>query len=225
MAKCKNCGAEVNDGEKFCSVCGAPIDLSDQAAASGAAASDIYQGTAQNAQNAYQQSSQDTQNTTAYRQTNNQGQQTYGQSDGSNYNQQAGQQDYYRQGQQSYGQAGGQQNYNQAGEQQGYNQASGQQNYNQQVQQPYAQQSNQQQAADDSSLTLGSWMLTLFLTAIPIVGIVMLFIWAFSADTPLAKKNWARAGLIWKAIGIILLIIFSAAFGALLISVVQHIGR
>lgn len=49
---------------------------------------------------------------------------------------------------------------------------------------------------------VGEWLVTLILTAIPIVGIVMLFVWAFGSNTKPSKANWAKAALIVAAIAI-----------------------
>lgn len=57
-------------------------------------------------------------------------------------------------------------------------------------------------------MSVGDWMLTIFLTAIPIVGIVMLFVWAFGDGTNTSKQNWAKATLIWFGIFIVLYILF-----------------
>jgi hypothetical protein len=64
------------------------------------------------------------------------------------------------------------------------------------------------QATEYKPVTLGDWMLTILLTAIPIVGFVMLFVWAFSESTHPSKANWAKATLIWFAIVIVLYIFF-----------------
>jgi cell division protein FtsW (lipid II flippase) len=53
-------------------------------------------------------------------------------------------------------------------------------------------------------LSVGDWVITILITAIPVVGLIMLFIWAFSSDTNLNKSNWAKATLIWYAIGIVI---------------------
>ncbi|MDX1672033.1 MAG: hypothetical protein R3211_06805 [Balneolaceae bacterium] len=58
------------------------------------------------------------------------------------------------------------------------------------------------------TITVGDWVLTLFLTFIPIVGIIMLFVWAFGSNTHPIKANWAKASLIWVGIAIVLYIIF-----------------
>ena len=67
-------------------------------------------------------------------------------------------------------------------------------------------------------VSVGDWMITILITAIPIVGLIMLFVWAFGGGTPTSKKNWAIATLIWFAIGIVLAIIFFIVFGTILAS-------
>lgn len=44
------------------------------------------------------------------------------------------------------------------------------------------------------------WVITYLISAIPIVGFVMLFVWAFSSSENPNKSNWAKAALIWTAI-------------------------
>jgi heme/copper-type cytochrome/quinol oxidase subunit 2 len=68
------------------------------------------------------------------------------------------------------------------------------------------------------SVSVGEWMLTLFLCAIPIVGIVMLFVWAFGSSANPNKANWAKAALIWMAIIFVLYLIIFIIFGAALLS-------
>ena len=53
-------------------------------------------------------------------------------------------------------------------------------------------------------LSLGEWFITILITSIPIVGFIMLFVWGFSSGTNISKANWAKATLIWYAIGIVL---------------------
>ena len=59
----------------------------------------------------------------------------------------------------------------------------------------YAPVSNQNQ-----DMTVGQWILTIFLSNLGFIGLVLLFIWAFSSTTPTVKKNFARGMLIWQAI-------------------------
>ena len=67
-------------------------------------------------------------------------------------------------------------------------------------------------------VTVGEWVLTYLIAAIPLVGIIMLFIWAFGNDTNPNKANWAKAALIWTAIVIGIYITFAVIFGAALLS-------
>ena len=65
---------------------------------------------------------------------------------------------------------------------------------------------------------IGDWMVTYLITAIPFVGIIMLFVWAFGGGTNPSKANWAKASLLWGAIAIGLTIFFFAVFGAAMFS-------
>ena len=62
-------------------------------------------------------------------------------------------------------------------------------------------------------VTLGDWMVTILLSAIPVVNLVMLFLWAFGSSTNPSKANWAKATLIWMVIGIVLAILFVVIIG------------
>ena len=64
--------------------------------------------------------------------------------------------------------------------------------------------------------SVGDWVLTIFLTCIPCVGLILLFVWAFGSGTNESKSNWAKAQLIWVAIGIVVTIILYAIMGAAL---------
>lgn len=72
--------------------------------------------------------------------------------------------------------------------------------------------------ANSSIVKTGDWVITLLITAIPLVGFIMLFVWAFSGGTNPSKANWAKAALIWFAIIIIIWILFALVFGATLFS-------
>ncbi len=63
-------------------------------------------------------------------------------------------------------------------------------------------------------VSFGEWFVTILLAAIPLVNIVLLFVWAFGSNTKKSKSNWAKASLVWAVIGIALyLIIFVALLG------------
>lgn len=61
------------------------------------------------------------------------------------------------------------------------------------------------------------WIITMLIVAIPLVGIVFLFIWAFSDTENPNRTNWAKAQLIMALIGIgISVIIFFAVLAPIL---------
>jgi len=51
-------------------------------------------------------------------------------------------------------------------------------------------------------MSVKDWVITLLLTAIPLVGIILLFVWAFGNDGNQIRQNWAKGNLI--LLGIIL---------------------
>jgi ABC-type Na+ efflux pump permease subunit len=60
-------------------------------------------------------------------------------------------------------------------------------------------------------MTIGDWLITFLIQAIPLVGFVMLFVWAFGDGTHPSKKSWAQASLIFALIILVLVIILFAA--------------
>ncbi|MEG2036542.1 MAG: zinc-ribbon domain-containing protein [Ruthenibacterium sp.] len=94
--------------------------------------------------------------------------------------------------------------------------------YGQTYQQPYAgagyqpiAQENYQQC---EPVTMGQWLLNYLIMAVPVVNLVMLFIWGFGGSTKLSQRNWARATLIWMAIGIAVAVLLVVFFGVLMFS-------
>jgi len=88
--------------------------------------------------------------------------------------------------------------------------------YQQQFQQPQPQYQQpqyprQMQVLSKDVTTTGQWVLNLFLVAIPIIGLILLFVWAFSSGTAPSKQNWARANLVWILIAIVVSVVVSAA--------------
>jgi len=62
-------------------------------------------------------------------------------------------------------------------------------------------------------LSIGDWLVTLIVTAIPVIGFIMLFVWAFGGNAHPSKANWAKAALILFAIGIVLSVLLTVIFG------------
>jgi len=69
---------------------------------------------------------------------------------------------------------------------------------------------------DTTPMSMKDWFITLLISYIPLVGFIMLFVWAFDSTTNQNKKNWAKASLLWMLIGIgiaiLLFILFMSAF-------------
>ncbi len=60
-------------------------------------------------------------------------------------------------------------------------------------------------------MTVGNWIVTMILLAIPLVNLIMLIVWAASSTENPNRKNWAIAQLIFMGIFIALYIIFFSA--------------
>ena len=64
-------------------------------------------------------------------------------------------------------------------------------------------------------MSVKDWLLTLLIIAIPIVGIVMLFVYAFGNNENVNRQNWAKAQLIVLAIVFALLLLCLVVFGSI----------
>src|SRR5690554_5089162 len=65
-------------------------------------------------------------------------------------------------------------------------------------------------------VSVPSWLLYLIILSIPLVNIVMLFVWAFGSNTNKNKSNLAKASLILAVLYTILGIIASIMIGSLI---------
>ena len=57
-------------------------------------------------------------------------------------------------------------------------------------------------------MSIGDWIITSIILAIPIVGFVMLFVWGFGSNTQPSKANWAKATLIVIGISFVFVFLF-----------------
>ncbi len=60
-------------------------------------------------------------------------------------------------------------------------------------------------------MTLGAWIGTFLLLLIPVVNIVLPFVWAFGSDVNRSKKTFFQAMLLVNLVMIVLFIVFSSA--------------
>ena len=56
--------------------------------------------------------------------------------------------------------------------------------------------------------SVGSWMLTLLLCGIPVIGFIYLLVLAFGSGAAPSKRNFARAALIWTLIALAVTVVF-----------------
>ena len=64
---------------------------------------------------------------------------------------------------------------------------------------------------EKTDVSVGNWLLTFVLMSIPLVNIIMLFVWALESG-PVSKQNWAKAVLIMTVIVTVLWFLFLGAF-------------
>lgn len=57
---------------------------------------------------------------------------------------------------------------------------------------------NQPQSAP--ILTVKDWLVTMLILIIPVVNLIMLFVWAFGGGANPSKSNYAKAALLWMVI-------------------------
>ena len=63
-------------------------------------------------------------------------------------------------------------------------------------------------AITDETVSVGEWMLMTLVFMLPVVGLIMLFVWAFGGGVKKSKANYCKAALIWSAILIAIYILF-----------------
>jgi hypothetical protein len=64
-------------------------------------------------------------------------------------------------------------------------------------------------------ISVGEWMITILIAAIPLVGFIMLFVWGFGGNVHPVKANWAKATLAWIAIAFTFYTLLILMFGSI----------
>ena len=59
---------------------------------------------------------------------------------------------------------------------------------------------------DNNYVSVGSWMWMMFVTAIPIIGQIMILVWAFTGDNE-SRKNYYRAILAWLLVFVAFIVV------------------
>lgn len=66
-------------------------------------------------------------------------------------------------------------------------------------------------------LSTKDWLITLIIASIPVVNIIMFFVWAFGDGSHPTKANWAKATLLLIAIMIgLYILLFVVIFGMII---------
>lgn len=61
---------------------------------------------------------------------------------------------------------------------------------------------------ENKEMSPSDWVLTLFLASLPMVGFILLIVWAVGDDSNVTRKNFAKGSLILYAIILSLTIVF-----------------
>lgn len=78
-------------------------------------------------------------------------------------------------------------------------------NYQYQQQPPYFQ--------NNEPVSVGEWILTYIVLSIPLIGLIMMFVWGFGKNTKRSKANFCKAILLLSAICCVLAFVcFGIAF-------------
>lgn len=65
------------------------------------------------------------------------------------------------------------------------------------------------------------WALYIFVASIPLIGLIMLFVWGFSNDNKVNRQNWAKGMLIIIAVAIAFYFLVAMVFGASILAFMQ----
>lgn len=68
---------------------------------------------------------------------------------------------------------------------------------------------------NDKVMSYKEWALTIFLASLPIIGFILVLVWAFDSSTNIHKKNWAKGNLLIMVLVLIFTMLFLFAFGGL----------
>jgi uncharacterized integral membrane protein len=64
---------------------------------------------------------------------------------------------------------------------------------------------------DHNYISVGSWMGMMFVCAIPVIGLIMVLVWAFAGENE-SRKNYFRAILSW----VVIIVVMGVAAGVAL---------
>ena len=227
---CKNCNHEIDNGAMFCTYCGTPVEKTSEPETQpveNTVAEDVQQNPYENVQTS--QPEVDNAQPTADNQSqqNPYSSQQYGQQDQTYYQQpQPNRTSYGQQFTNSPNNAYGANQGKYGNQYQNYNNG-----YNQQYNTQYQQTYNAQPVVpsygtpETQPVSVGGWIGVMLLSCLPLVNLIMLFVWAFSSSTKKSLKNYARAALIMFLIVFVIAIVISIIFAVCGINIFNGVFR
>lgn len=75
--------------------------------------------------------------------------------------------------------------------------------------------------------SIGGWIVTYILLGIPVVGFIMMFVWAFGGKTKADPtfRNWARTMLIFELVAVVLAVVFTVLLGTVLMELLAGLEQ
>lgn len=96
-------------------------------------------------------------------------------------------------------------------------------NYNYNVNTSAGHQTSYEPHMDDKPMSMGDWLLTIVvMLLLPCVGIPMYFVWAFSKNGNINRRNYCRAYLIVTGISLIIGLIICVVVGVAMFSYLPY---
>lgn len=65
------------------------------------------------------------------------------------------------------------------------------------------------------AMSYKEWALTIFLASLPLIGLILVLVWAFDSSTNIHKKNWAKGNLLIMVLALIMVFVFLFLFGGI----------
>lgn len=228
---CKNCNHEIDNGAMFCTYCGTPVEQTSEPETQpveNVSTEDAAQNSYENVQTS-QPEVDNAQPTADSQPQQNPYSQQYGQQNQAYYQPQPNKTSYGQQFTNSPNNDYGANQSKYGNQYQSYNNGYNQQ-YNTQYQQTYNSQPVPPVAPpygtpDTQPVSIGGWIGVMLLTCLPLVNLIMLFVWAFSSSTKKSLKNYARASLILILIGVVLAVVVSIILAVSGISIFSELSR
>lgn len=77
-------------------------------------------------------------------------------------------------------------------------------------------------SADQQPLNFKEWALNIFLASLPIIGIILLLVWAFSDSGNIHRRAWAKGMLLIALIGLIFTFLMFLLFGGVITALLMN---